>query len=65
MNFVINVSGRRPLGWVEELRVAYRFEPPRVHELDGEAELHHLEHRRDHQTGATFVALVYRLPDRP
>lgn len=65
MNFVINVSGRRPLGWVEELRVSYRFEPPRVHELDGEAELHYLELRRDGATDESFVALVYRVPGKP
>jgi hypothetical protein len=63
VNFVINISGDRPIGVVERLVWSSTYGRA-ISELKG-AELHHVEYRQDQQTAAGFVALVYKLPDRP
>lgn len=51
MNFVINVSGDRPLCRVADVDLP----------TGKVMELHHVETRCDYTTGAQFVALVYKL----
>lgn len=59
MNFVIHISGERPIGETYELdyKAGYR----RVSVPAG-AEVHHWEERVDLNTQDRFVAVVYKVP---
>jgi hypothetical protein len=55
VNFVINVSGDKPLCRVADVDLP----------VGKVMELHHIETRCDYQTGDQFVALVYKLTVGP
>jgi hypothetical protein len=62
VNFVINVDPNRVIGTVDDLVVETVF-TKRQHWINRRAPLHHREVRYDTDTGRTFCALVFEVPE--